>query len=145
MELALKRIAENKRTQAKRLDLSDCGLVNELPEELFECEWLEELDLSGFSYRYEKRRYEDRNDFSDFSFSNKGFEKLTNLESLDLSSYHITDLGFLQGLTSLQSLNLSYNSITDISLLQGLINLRSIILRWNYITDIAKAFRKLGQ
>ncbi|MBK9491379.1 MAG: leucine-rich repeat domain-containing protein [Haliscomenobacter sp.] len=43
---ALKRIKENKKSKAKELDLSDCGL-NELPKELEELVWLTELDCSN--------------------------------------------------------------------------------------------------
>ncbi|MBL7818443.1 MAG: hypothetical protein JNL70_25755 [Saprospiraceae bacterium] len=43
-ELALKRIRECKETRSKRLDLGNCGLT-ELPDELFELTWLEELYL----------------------------------------------------------------------------------------------------
>jgi internalin A len=41
-EIALKLIREAKETRATRLDLQNCGLT-ELPEELFELTWLEEL------------------------------------------------------------------------------------------------------
>ena len=41
-ELALKGVREAKRTRATRLDLGNCGLT-ELPDELFELTWLEEL------------------------------------------------------------------------------------------------------
>jgi internalin A len=43
--LARRLIAENKRTKATRLDLGNCGLT-ELPPELSDCTWLEELILS---------------------------------------------------------------------------------------------------
>ena len=47
-ELAGKLIAENKKTKAKRLDIGNCGLT-EIPEEMIECVWLEELILgNGF-------------------------------------------------------------------------------------------------
>jgi internalin A len=44
-DLAQKLIAECKRTKAKSLDLGYCGLT-EIPEEVFDCVWLEELVLS---------------------------------------------------------------------------------------------------
>ncbi len=44
--LALQLIAENKKTKATRLDLGNCGLT-ELPDELSDCTWLEELILSN--------------------------------------------------------------------------------------------------
>ena len=45
-ELALKLIKEAKEKRLTRLDLGNCGLT-ELPDELFELVWLEELNLSG--------------------------------------------------------------------------------------------------
>ena len=41
-ELALQRIREAKEQRLTRLDLGNCGLT-ELPDELFELTWLEEL------------------------------------------------------------------------------------------------------
>lgn len=43
-ELALRLIAENKRSKATYLDLGDCELT-ELPKELAELVWLETLNL----------------------------------------------------------------------------------------------------
>ena len=45
-ELALKLIREAKENRTTSLDLGNCGLT-ELPEELFELTWLEELKLNG--------------------------------------------------------------------------------------------------
>ena len=45
-ELALKLIRKAKQKRLTRLDLGNCGLT-EIPEELFELTWLEELILSG--------------------------------------------------------------------------------------------------
>ncbi len=44
-ELALKRIREAKDKRLTHRDLGNCGLT-ELPDELFELTWLEELILS---------------------------------------------------------------------------------------------------
>ena len=46
-ERALKLIRECKETRSTRLDLGNCGLT-ELPDELFELVWLEELPPSVF-------------------------------------------------------------------------------------------------
>ena len=58
-ELALKLIREAKEARATRLDLGGCGLT-ELPEELFELTWLEELILSSkwWGYDIEKKQGE---------------------------------------------------------------------------------------
>ena len=57
-ELALKRIAENKAKHARgedarMLDLGNCGLT-EVPEEVGELVWLEELNLSNWPFAGEK-------------------------------------------------------------------------------------------
>ncbi|MEZ4849942.1 MAG: hypothetical protein R3B93_15270 [Bacteroidia bacterium] len=51
-DLALKLIREAKKTKAKKLDLGNCGLT-ELPDELFELVWLEELYLSSKGWLYD--------------------------------------------------------------------------------------------
>ena len=45
-ELALKLIAENKKTRSPFLDLGNCGLT-EVPEEIGELVWLEELSFAS--------------------------------------------------------------------------------------------------
>ncbi len=47
-ELALQLIKENKCTKDTFLDLGKCGLVNELPKTLFDCVWLEDLNLGRY-------------------------------------------------------------------------------------------------
>ena len=56
-DLALKLIQEAKDSRATRLDLGNCGLT-ELPEELFELTWLEELILNHryWQYDFEKKQ-----------------------------------------------------------------------------------------
>ena len=54
---ALRRIQENKRTKSKILDLSGLGLT-ELPEELWDCVWVEELGLGHYwSWNGEKENW----------------------------------------------------------------------------------------
>jgi internalin A len=50
--LALKLIQEAKEQRLTRLDLGNCGLT-ELPDELFELVWLEELILSSSAVFYD--------------------------------------------------------------------------------------------
>jgi internalin A len=149
-ELALQRIAENKRTKDVFLDLENCGLAH-LPEELFECTWLHSITLGN---DWSKGNFNDYSNkdlskllalkdlktldlkysrIADISF----LQKLSGLQSLDLSDNQITDYSFLQKLSGLQSLVLSYNLITDISFLQKLSGLQSLVLSYNLITDIS--------
>jgi internalin A len=44
-ELALQRIREAKEQRLTRLDIGNCGLT-EIPEEVFELTWLEELNIN---------------------------------------------------------------------------------------------------
>ncbi len=48
-ELALRLIEENKYTQAKTLDLSNCGMT-EIPSLIIEMGWIEELIICGDAY-----------------------------------------------------------------------------------------------
>jgi Leucine-rich repeat (LRR) protein/signal recognition particle receptor subunit beta len=163
--LALELIAKEKIEKTGKLNLGKCGLT-ELPEELFELVWLEELNIANASIRgafncitiIHSRNKGETNDFSAIS---SDFSKLSNLkffyaeslgtkitdisflsgliqlQSLDLSDNQITDISFLSGLTQLQSLDLSDNQITDISFLSGLTQLQSLYLSNNQITDIS--------
>lgn len=159
--LALQLIREAKEKRLTKLDLGNCGLT-ELPNELFELEWLEELNLGGWYYDFSAKEYLRsqnhgaynsikyispdnlnfkslntlnlfHNQITDYSF----LQKLTGLTSLDLRSNQITDIRFLQHLTGLTSLDLFGNKITDISFLQHLTGLTSLDLRRNQITDIS--------
>jgi len=56
-QLAQKLIAENKRTKSTFLDLGNCGLT-ELPEELFECTWLENLNLGTVYFDEKEHEFE---------------------------------------------------------------------------------------
>src|SRR4051812_26969798 len=106
-ELALQLIAENKRTKATFLDLGNCGLENELPEELFECVWLEGLNLSSPYFDkngiqvYSKNKGS-RNNLMDIQI--EGFTSLHCLKELYLCESRIKDFSFLSKLTSLQFL-----------------------------------------
>ena len=53
--LAQQLIAQNKSTKNSYLDLGNCGLT-ELPTELFECVWLEELILTNGTGNLENKR-----------------------------------------------------------------------------------------
>jgi len=76
-ELALKLIREAKKTKAKKLDLGNCGLT-ELPDELFELVWLEELYLSEkcLIYDFETNR---RNQFISQNIGTKN--RIINISS----------------------------------------------------------------
>ena len=138
--LALELIAENKKTKNPFLDLGNCGLVNYLPDELFDCVWLQRLNL-GVYYRDEIKKHliETTNKESSNIFTGKELailEKLTDLQSLDLSSNQISNIRFLEKLTGLQSLSLRFNQISDYSFIEKLTGLQSLDLSYNQISDI---------
>ena len=52
-QLALQLIQKEKTERTGQLDLGNCGLT-QLPEELFDCVWLESLIVSNEYYDYKK-------------------------------------------------------------------------------------------
>jgi len=146
MTIAQALIAENKRTKSKKLDLGSCGLT-ELPEELFECVWLEELHLGEFDaldmfdelsrgeqdIRAEYVNQEAANRISDIS----GIQHLYNLQSLNISENQIFDISQLKSLQKLQELNFFGNYVSDISILNNLINLEYLSFGYNQVKDLS--------
>jgi internalin A len=163
---ALELIAKEKKEKTGKLDLGRCGLT-ELPKELFELEWLDELFVSNKIWdSKEKKWIESKNDghknslklispsigklrnlkklhisgerYNKSEISDYSFlEKLINLHTIDLSYNKISDYSFLEKLSNLQSLVLSSNKISDISFLEKLSNLQSLVLSSNKISDIS--------
>ena len=66
----------------------------------------------------------------------KGFERLSNLEWLNLGHNRIEDLRPLSGLTHLRFLDLSGNEIRDLEPIRGLTTLTTLVLDDNRIRDI---------
>ena len=166
MANALELIAKEKIEKTGKLDLGNCGLT-ELPDELFELVWLEELIISNEYLDDEKEAWiaslnkGEGNKLTHLSpkigqleqlkkfycagnfklrleIMNISFlSDLNNLEFLDLRSNQITDYSFLSSLTKLQDLHLNNNQITDYTFLKGLTQLQSLYLMNNQITDIS--------
>ena len=163
MEEALQRIQENKRTKSKILDLSRLELT-ELPNELWECVWVEELNFGRSHYWNEEKSawdyYENRgtssNRLSSLPLSISNFRHLTrlfldanpisdlaplslltHLKSLDLSDTSVSDLSSLSALVNLTTLNLIYTQVSDLSALTPLLNLSSLYLRFTKTTDLS--------
>jgi len=166
-ELAIQLIAEAKRTNAKVLDLGNCGLT-ELPDELFELTELEELNVCNEYWVWEYKtwvksgnkgknnlitkinplicnfkslkilRINGHGSTNKFRISDvSSLKKLSGLHTLDLSFNEISDISFLQNLTGLRYLELSFNEISDISFLQNLSNIQSIFLNENQLSDVS--------
>ena len=140
-------IAENKRTQAKSLDLGNCGLtnLNEIPE-LFDCVWLEELILSNEWWEWggvkwiQKKSVNTgkKNQLSEVSIKMRNLE---NLKKLVLAGeyrarWKIKDIRFLRNLACLEVLDVRNNQIKDIRFLKNLTHLQTLYLSNNEISDI---------
>lgn len=147
-QLALALIREAKEKRLTRLDLGNCGLT-ELPEELFELVWLEELILCGtggmFDVENMKWRY--------FSSQNKGsvnhfrqfsseIKKLQNLKTLcadtwteEWEEHDVLDA--LEGLAQLQSLYILRTGVSELSALKKLSNLRVVYFSGKFLNDLS--------
>lgn len=160
-ELALELIRKEKEEKTGKLDIGNCGL-RELPKELFECTWLEELNLGEFiDYDPIKNRWrKSKNSATKNKLESlpKSFSLLARLKKLSLNTVGIKDSSSLRNLPKLEWLNLcqnhsldwnqfpeisqlkflviGYSSISDISFVEKLSNLYHLDLRSNQISDI---------
>ena len=164
-KLASQLIKENKLTKNVILDLGNCGL-NELPQELFECVWLEDLRLSANYYDFAKEiRVQSNNKQGENKISSiapeisklsklkhlraggnvyqqwnlqetKTLENLLQLQTLELKFSNISDISFLDKLSNLQFLDLSGNNISDFNSLVKLTELKFLGINSNNISDI---------
>lgn len=137
---ARQRIERCRRTQARSLDLQEFGLT-EVPDNLGELTWLEELylsrneieEISGLELlKNLKVLYLHRNQISEI----QGLEKLIGLDELYLHSNQISKIKGLERLTALTILDLSFNQISTIEGLDNLINLKKLYLNSNQISEI---------
>lgn len=142
-ELALKLIREAKEKRLTRLDLGNCGLT-ELPDELFELVWLEELILASewFEYQIKSKTWEEISSKNSgaknqIRFLPERLNHLTELQKFIAAGNSISDTKSLSQLQKLQNLNLRDNQIIDIKSLTTLHELQSLQLSYNKIYDIS--------
>ncbi len=151
-ELALKLITENKAKHAygedaRVLDLGNCGLT-EVPVEVGELVWLEDLILSNgwWEYNIEKRRGEWK-ECQNSGMPNRiqsiaGIENLTRLIRLVVAKHRsdigenwgIQDLSPLSGLSSLKVLTFNRTQVRN---LYPLSHLRNLQVLWCYSTQVS--------
>lgn len=145
-ELALQLIAKEKIERTGKLDLGNCGLTD-FPEELFELEWLEELNFAVESRTLLLSSYLDSSpkDYRLYIKSNrlpKGFSKFLKLRELNLGavlfsrSDGVKDFSVLANLPSLERLYMPNCRIGDYSFLEKMTSLTRLDLRSNQISDI---------
>ena len=166
-KLALKLIAENKKTRATFLDLGNCGLT-EVPDEIGDLVWLEELLLvsqwwgrgGGREFCTSKNKGAANNitklcnnlgelkklkklwldgDHGKKSTLNdlSPLADLYNLQKLDACDTQVTDLSPLAGLHNLQELRVIRTSVTDLSPLAGLHNLKCLNIYDAQVKDLS--------
>jgi len=119
--LALQLIEENIITKSPRLDLSNCGM-SEIPEEIGELEWLEELIIAGeIYYDYQQKSLQttsNKGEQNDIITLPIGFKKLRKLRKIVLrggkNRILLNDFSFLKSLTNLEYLDLSETGVYDL-------------------------------
>ncbi len=159
-ELALKRIKEAKETRATRLDLGNCGLT-ELPDELFELTWLEELILSNewFSYHNYPSEFHEIVEFTHNESQNFGkpnnIKKLsTNLSRLkkikklicrgnQSKRWKLNDISVLKNLKKLEYLDLEKTDVFDLTPLSDLKNIKELRLAFTKVKNIAPLIKQI--
>ena len=137
-ELALQLIREAKTKKFKSLNLGSCGLT-ELPMELFELVWLEELVVSN-----EEQWIEGKKGVAPPNSGKPNFlaeipneiRVLKHLKKLDFGYNQISNIKPLEELTQLIWLDFNNNKVKDISPLSNLINLSYLVLWKNQVGDI---------
>jgi Leucine-rich repeat (LRR) protein len=140
-ELALKLIAENKRSKAPYLDLGKCGL-EVLPKELAELVWLEVLNLghewhdwgsNGYQHTGSKNRGEANKALRDISL----LANLPLLRVVALNDTAVTDLAPLAGLRQLRNINAWGCPLPDLVAVAGIQTLQVLLCTSKLIQDLA--------
>ena len=147
-QLALQRIREAKENRLTRLDIGNCGLT-EIPDEVFELVWLEELIVSNDWWEYSFEKMEQVS----FNSQNKG--EANNLKSISpkmrllkrlikifacgniVVRWDLSDLSPLTNLTTLQELWIPYTQVSDLSHLTNLTALKKLDIESTEVSDLS--------
>jgi internalin A len=125
-QLAQQRIREAKEKRLTRLDIGNCGLT-EIPEEVFELVWLEELILSNTWAEYSAKqkgwyRFKSQNggQANDIKFISPNIKLLRGLKKLIVSGkyeskWSLSDLSPLKSLSALQHVDVNNTQVSDLS------------------------------
>lgn len=146
-QLALNLIRKAKKERLTKLDLGNCGL-RELPKELFELVWLEELTLSSQVQFFKERKPEPglfriSNNDGPVNIIDHFPVKIGNLKNLKVllanGSYEkwpLSDLAQLETLTELEVLDVSNTQINGIESLKGMKQLKWLNISQTQIRDL---------
>ncbi|MCL6258945.1 leucine-rich repeat domain-containing protein [Aquiflexum sp. TKW24L] len=118
LKIALERIQNAKKSNAKELDLSTLELI-EIPSEISKLPQITQLSLAD-----------------NFLTEIKGLDALTQLTSIRLAGNQLTEIKGLDALTQLTSLFLSHNFLSEIKGLDALTQLNWLDLGNNQLTEI---------
>ncbi len=147
LDIALERIAAEKRARTGRLDLGNLGLTG-LPAGLSELDWLEELRLGGIveDWNGTVLRHSDEGSWepTDEAYNPNrirdiapSLTSLPHLCSLDCSGTDLQDLRSLAGLNLLQILYCRETDVTDLTPLTGLFALQELDFSDTGVSDLA--------
>ena len=127
LAIARVRIAEEKEKRTGFLDLGRLGLT-ELPEELFELEYLWGLNWGRWWRDGQEEEHEADSDLAPNQHAHQliHLQRFPGLRLLSVSQTDISDLSPLAGLSALQSLDCSETQVSDLGPLAGLSALQSL-------------------
>ena len=150
-ELALRLIAENKKTKNPILDLGNCGLT-EFPMEVLECTHLEELnfktnywDGEGGNENYSSNEGQPNlitiiPDLKELSYLKKlrlgGSKDAKTGEYKENSFWALQSLDFVKYTPALQVLDISFCKVASLAPLKLLNNLSELDFSFNYVSDL---------
>ena len=139
-ELALKLIAENKRSKAPYLDLGNCGLT-ELPKELMELVWLERLNLGRVWYDgrlngYHSTKSGNQGESNKVLWDISLLVHLPLLQVVALNGTSVASLVPLAGLEHLRNINALECPLHELNALAGIKALQVLLCNSKLILDI---------
>lgn len=162
-ELALRLIAENKKTRATFLDLGNCGLT-EVPDEIGELVWLEGLSFAPSQWDGKehhsclnsgdhnkivrlgtglgrlkglKRLFLNGTPLDCDLIDISPLSELNSLQLLDVQRMNVADLNPLSGLRCLRRLDVSRTQVSELSPLSSISSLQQLIVSVTQVKDLS--------